>query len=146
MATSGLIWLLTLASWLIAGAVFLVAGSADGSIAELVVIGGLAVVAVLATIGWGALVARRRATRWLWPAALAGTTVQMMTYVIAMLAAPQSPGSADNDTAAGAGIVLLTIPTAVIILILLWFGAALGALSRLVVRPRQHAPGQARPR
>jgi hypothetical protein len=69
-----------------------------------------------------------------------------MTYVSAMLAAPQSPGSADNDTAAGAGVVLLTIPTAVIILILLWLGAALGALSRVIARSRQHAPVEARPR
>jgi len=139
VAMSGLIWLLTVASWALAGAVFLSFGAADGSVAALVVIGGLAVLAVLATIGWGAFVAWRGATRWLWHAAVAGTTVQMTTYVIAMLSVPQSPGSADNDTAAGAGVVLLSLPTAVIILTLLWLGAALGALSHVIARIRQRA-------
>jgi hypothetical protein len=132
LAISGLIWLLILASWLLAGTVFLAVGPVNGSIAELAVVGGLGVVAVIATIAWGAFVAWRGETRWLWPAAVAGTAVQLFFYVTAMLAAPQSPGSADNDTAAGAGVVLLAIPTAVIILTLLWLGAALGALIRIV--------------
>jgi hypothetical protein len=140
------IWLLATASWLLAGTVFLVVGAADGSTVELVVVGGLGAVAVLATIGWGALVAWRGATRWLWPAAAAGTAVQLMTYVIAMLAAPPSAGLADNDTAAGAGVVLLAIPTAVIVLALLWFGAALGALGRRIARSGRPRPVQARPR
>jgi hypothetical protein len=134
---SGLIWLVALASWLLAGTVFLAVGPVDGSVTELAVIGGLALVAVISTIAWGAFVAWRGETRRLWAAALAGTVVQLIFYVSAMLAAPQTPDSADNDTAAGAGVVLLAIPTAVVILALLWLGAGLGALIRIArARPR----------
>jgi len=147
VAITGLVWLLTVASWLLAGTVFLARSPADGpapdgSSAEFTVIGVLGVVAVLATIGWGALVARRGETRWLWPAAAAGTTVQLMTYASAMLAVPLSPGEADNDTAAGAGVVLLAVPTAAIILTLLWLGAAFGALSRVIARWRHAVRAQ----
>jgi hypothetical protein len=136
LAISGLIWLVALASWLLVGTVFLAVGPVNGSITELSIIGGLGLVAIVATIAWGALVAWRGETRWLWAAAGVGTAVQLFCYVTAMLAAPTDPGSADNDTAAGAGVVLLAIPTAVIILTLLWLGAALGALTR-VVRARR---------
>jgi hypothetical protein len=60
--------------------------------------------------------------------------VQLFTYVLAMLAAPQSPGADDNDISAGAGFVILAIPTALLLLALLWLGAAVGALSRVVRR------------
>lgn len=46
-----------------------------------------------------------------------------------MLAAPAPDGSEQN-TAAGAEVALLTVPTALIILALLWLGAGLGVLSR----------------
>jgi hypothetical protein len=132
LALSGLLWLVTVASWLIAGTVFLAVGPPGGSTTDIVVVAGLAGLAVLVTLGWGALVARRRATRWLWRAVAAGTTVQLFTYMTAMLAAPQSPGAADDDISAGAGLVVLAIPTAVLIAALLWLGAAVGALSRVV--------------
>lgn len=60
--------------------------------------------------------------------------MQLFTYLTAMLAAPQSPDAADNDISAGAGLVVLAIPTGLLILALLWLGAAIGALSRILGR------------
>jgi hypothetical protein len=63
--------------------------------------------------------------------------VQLFTYLTAMLAAHQSPGDANNDNAAGAGLVILALPTATLILALLWLGAGIGALSRIFIKPRR---------
>lgn len=135
---SGLLWLACVAGWLLAGTVFLAVSSpGDSGRVASVVIAALAAVAVLATLAWGYLVGRRRATVWLWPAAAAGTAVQLFTYVTAMLAGPQSPGDANNDTAAGAGFVILAVPTAMLTLALLWLGAGIGMLSRIFIKPRR---------
>jgi hypothetical protein len=132
------------------GAVLLgISGQDDPGTPALYVLLGLAGVAVPATVGWGFLVGRRRESRWLWAAAGLGTAALMFCYVVAMLAAPTSAdstttsaateaaaASADStqDISAGAGVVVLTVPAAVIIVALLWFGAGLGALSRRVNR------------
>jgi hypothetical protein len=137
---TGVVWLAFVASWLAAGTVFLAVSSpGDPGRSALIVIVSLAAVAALATLAWGYLVGRRRETVWLWPAAVAGTTVQLFTYVTAMLAAPQSPGDANNDNAAGAGFAILAVPTALLILALLWLGALIGALSRILVKPSRRA-------
>lgn len=131
---SGLAWLVTLAGWLLLGAVVIAVSSpADPGRFTSSLVLGLAALAVLATCFWGFLLGRRRAVRWLWPAALVGTAVEMACYVVAMLAAPASDGS-DQDIAAGAGLVVVTIPTGLVLLTLLWIGAGLGALSR-TIRP-----------
>lgn len=132
---SGLLWLAALAAWLLYGAGVLAAdgGSTPGRVAFDALV-GLAGVAVLATCAWGFLVGRRRATRWLWQAAAVGTGVQMGCYGVAMLAAP-SPDGSEQDNAAGAGMAILTIPTALILLALLWFGAGFGVLSRRIRQP-----------
>lgn len=141
LMVTGIVWLSCVASWMTAGTIFLAVSSpGDPGLEALIVIIGLAAIAVLATVAWGFLVGRRRATAWLWPAAAAGTAVQMFTYVTAMLAAPQSPRDANNDTAAGAGLVFLTIPTGILILVLLWLGAGIGALSRILLKPPRHSP------
>jgi hypothetical protein len=137
VVVSGLVWLSGLASWLLAGTVFLAVSSpGDPGRVAIVVIAILAAVAVLATLAWGCLVGRRRATVWLSPAVAAGTAVQLFTYVTAMLAAPQGPGDANNDNAGGAGLAILAVPTAMLILALLWLGAGIGALSRIFIKSR----------
>jgi hypothetical protein len=147
LVVTGLGWLAALVGWLLYGAVMLaILGEDDPGRLTVYVLLGLAAVAVLATVGWGFLVGRRRASRWLWKAAAVGTAALMFSYAVAMLAAPASADStttsaaaeaaADStqDIAAGAGVVILIVPTAVIVLALLWFGAGLGALSRRVNR------------
>jgi hypothetical protein len=126
---SGALWLTALSGWLLYGAVLLVTvGNGTPPAAAVYVLVGLAAVAAIATCVWGLIVGRRKAMRWLWPAAAVGTAVQMFWYAVAMLAAPAPDGS-EQGTAAGAGVALLTLPTALIILALLWLGAALGVLS-----------------
>lgn len=145
LVATGVVWLCGVASWLIAGTIFLAASSPDepgrgAAIVSVSVIASLAAVAVLATLAWGYLVGRRRATVWLWPAAAAGTAVELFSYATAMLAVPQSPGDANNDNAAGAGLAILAVPTALLILALLWLGAGIGALSRVVRKPTRRSP------
>lgn len=71
---SGALWLAALDGWLLYGAVLLaIVGSGDPGVAVLCVLVGLAAVAVIGTCALGLLLGRRRATRWLWPAAGVGT-------------------------------------------------------------------------
>jgi hypothetical protein len=143
LIVSGLGWLAGLVGWLLYAAVLVgISDQGDPGRPALYVLVGLAGVAVLATVGWGFLVGRRRASRWLWQAGGLGTAALMFSYVVAMVAAPASddPAESTPDTAAGAGVAVLTVPTAVIILALLWFGAGLGALSRRISHGRQPTP------
>lgn len=134
------LWLIALSAWEFV-AIGLLIGSppaprgpvSPGVRTDLQVIAGLGCLAVLATIGWGALVGHRREFYWLWIAAAAGTAVLLFGYVVAMLASPSTSG-ADNDNAAGAGVVILAIPTAAAVITLLWLGAGIGALSRRLQR------------
>jgi len=136
LVSSGIVWLCLLGSWLLVGTILLAASApGDITVAEGIVIASLAALALIATVSWGAFLGRRRATIWLWPAAAVGTAVELFFYVTAMLAAPVVDGAADQDTAAGAGLALLAIPTALLILVLLWLGAGIGCLSRVIKRP-----------
>jgi hypothetical protein len=134
LVLSGLGWLAGLVSWLLYGAVVVGIDGPDepGRPAAYVLV-GLAGFAVLATGAWGFLVGRRRALRWLWRAAALGTAAQLFCYVVAMLVAPSSDASTE-DIAAGAGVAILAVPTALITLALLWFGAGVGVLSRRISR------------
>jgi hypothetical protein len=136
LTITGTAWLIASGAWLAVTTVILAVTSPQepGRTAgiTIVVFGSLA---VLATLAWGCLVGRRAATGWLWQAAAIGTGVQVLFYVTAMLAAPTTTNGQDNDTAAGAGIVIIALPTAATILLLLWTGAAVGALSRKL-KPR----------
>lgn len=129
LVVTGLGWLVAFTGPLLYATVFIaINGPADPSTLAVYVLVGLAAIAVLATGAWGFLVGRRRALRWLWRAAAIGTAAQIFCYVLAMLAAPSSDGSAQDD-AAGAGLAILTVPTALVTLTLLWLGAGVGALS-----------------
>lgn len=73
-----------------------------------------------------------RADRWLFVGALTLYVwgLFMFGYVAAMLMMPVTPGAADDDTAAGAGVVLLAVPALLIVAILVGLGAGAGALVR----------------
>jgi hypothetical protein len=132
LTITGLVWLIASAAWLVVATVLLAVSAPetpDRTAGIIILVFGA--LGALATAAWGCLVGRMAATRWLWQAAAIGTGVQLFFYVTAMLAAPSTDGDS-NDTAAGAGIVILTMPTAVLILLLLWMGAAIGALSRKI--------------
>jgi hypothetical protein len=142
LLATGPVWLVSLSAWVfVASALLLPKAStgtrmtARGVQGDLEIVLGLACFAVAATIAWGALLGRRRAFHWLWIAAAVGTFTLMFGYVVAMLASPQQNVGADNDNAAGAGVAILTIPTAAAVLALLWLGAGIGLLSRVMWRP-----------
>jgi hypothetical protein len=134
LVVSGVGWLAGLVGWLVYGTVIIaISGPDDPGEPAAIVLVSLAGLAVLTTGAWGFLVGRRRALRWLWPAAAVGTAAQLFWYAVAMLAAPSSDGS-DQDLGAGAGVAILTVPIALITAALLWFGAGLGVLSRRLRR------------
>jgi len=128
LVNSGLAWLLALSSWVLTGFVFAAfIGSASPAALVNYLMIALAAVPVLATCAWGFLVGRRRATRWLWPAAALGTGTELGCYVLAILATPDQSGT--DDLSAGAGVAILAVPVGLAILALLWLGAGLGLLS-----------------
>lgn len=91
---------------------------------------GVTVVGALVTSGW--LGTRRRWVQvLLFAAALTGALLAW--YVAAMLAVPIPAGQPDTqDDAAGAGVVLLAVPTVLLVAVLCSVGAGVGALvSRL---------------
>lgn len=95
------------------------------------------VVGLLVTAGW--LAARRR-----WPGVLVlvlGVTGAVLAwYVAAMLAVPVPPGQPDiQDDAAGAGLVLIAVPTFGIAAALTGIGAGVGVLVRNFGERRDHA-------
>ncbi len=63
-------------------------------------------------------------------------TLVLAWYVSAMLMTPADSGS-DNDTAAGAGLVILAVPTLLAVVVLTTTGAGLGALARTVSQRRR---------
>jgi hypothetical protein len=141
LLVTGAAWIVCLSAWMVVGFALIAAGPPDVGVVNdqqrsgLEIMAGLAAFAVLTTIVWGALVGRRREHYWLWLAGAAGTGVLMLGYAMAMVGAP-TDGAADNDNAAGAGVAIFILPTAAIVLGLLWLGAGIGLLSRLIVRSR----------
>jgi hypothetical protein len=70
-----------------------------------------------------------RARRWTYVCALTGYVwvLLLALYVVAMLAAPP-PGASDNDTAAGAGLVILALPLFLVVSAFVGIGAGAGRL------------------
>lgn len=127
---TGIIWALALGIWLLAAAAFVATAlPGDPGPPAVGVVLTLAGIAALGTLVWGFFLGRERQTRWIWFAALIGTAVELFGYASVMLAAPNADGN-DQDTAAAAGAVIVSIPTMLLILALLWTGAGLGILSR----------------
>ena len=73
-----------------------------------------------------------RAGRWVFVGALTLYVwgLLMVGYVAAMLMMPVTPGMADDDTAAGAGVALLAVPALLVVAVLVGLGAGAGALVR----------------
>jgi hypothetical protein len=90
----------------------------------------LAIVGVLATVTFGALVALHHAWTVIPIASIFGTMVLVFWYVIAFVALEPSNPQADNQ--AGAGVAILGIPTFAAIAMLLVVGAAPVCISRLI--------------
>lgn len=124
----GVGWLAPLAGWLIVAAVQLVADyPASPSSTQTGVVVVLAGLALAATAGWGFVLGRHRLWAWIWVTVPVGMVVEMDFYVVAMLAVP-GPNGESQDTAASAGLVILTAPTALLLLGLLWLGAGASRL------------------
>jgi hypothetical protein len=145
------IWMISLSAWLFVATALLTSsgiargGSVSSGVrSDLKIVAGLACFAVVVTVIFGAAIGRRREFYWLWFVGGGGTATLLVGYVVAMLATPPTSGSGDNDNAAGAGLVIWTIPTAVVVLTLLWLGAGLGfattrRLNRRTPDPDRHA-------
>ena len=121
-------WIVLLAGWLIVAAVQLVADyPASPSSTQTGVVAGLAGLALAATAGWGFILGRHRLWAWIWISVPVGTVVEMVFYEMAMLAVP-GPNGESQDTAASVWLVILTVPTALLLLGLLWLGAGASRL------------------
>lgn len=127
----GLIWTFLLAAWIPAVAAWISATDPQPS-TPLVFTVLLSLVSIVAigTAAFGFLVPHKTQIGWIWAAAVSGTAAQLVGYVVGMLEAPQPNGS--EDIAAGAGLVILFLPTSAIVLALLWMGAGLELIARIV--------------
>ncbi|WP_415854025.1 hypothetical protein [Sinomonas sp. G460-2] len=90
----------------------------------------------IATAAVGFLFGATTQLRWVWFAAILGTWAQLAGYVVSMLMQPQ-PGGVEDD-AAGAGVVIFSMPVLLAVTGLLWAGAGAGWLVR-VARRRMRA-------
>ena len=123
-------WLILLGSW---APVLLVLAHADRlttSGKQLVVL--LACVSVLSTVGFGLVLAQRRRWAEVVIAAVLGTGVLAVWYVVAMLANPQPDGA--EDIAAGAGLAIFALPALLVVLAMLAAGCLAGRALHAVRR------------
>ncbi|HEY8700985.1 MAG TPA: hypothetical protein VIM08_08490 [Arthrobacter sp.] len=120
----GLIWIFFLAAWIPATA-------PQPSTSEIFTVRlTLVSIVALGTAAFGFLVAHKTQIRWIWAAATLGTAAQLVGYVAGMLEGPQPNGT--EDIAAGAGLDILFLPTSIVVLALLWIGAGLELIVRVV--------------
>ncbi|WP_139283313.1 hypothetical protein [Raineyella antarctica] len=129
----GLIWMFMLAAWMPIAVMVAPPSRGFGSNTFPVIL-ALAAGAMLATVTVGFVVGRWWQLRWIWVAVVAGSAAQLFGYVVSMLDSPDPDGT--QDIAAGAGVVILGLPTALAIAALLWLGAGLGLAIRVVHRRR----------
>lgn len=118
----GASWLVLLGAWL-AFLVIAAGGTSDlpdWAAAPTIV---LAAIAVLATLGWGAVLGKLKAWRTLAKSAPVGAAVLCFWYVVAMI----SSNDPTADDAAGAGLVLLGVPALIVVVLLLGIGGGLAA-------------------
>ena len=115
-------WLLLLGAWL-AFLTFAAGGTSDlpGWAAAPAIV--LAAIAVLATLGWGAVLGKLKAWRVLAGSAPVGAAVFGFWYVVAMI----SSNDPTADDAAGVGLVILGVPVLVLVALLLGIGGGLAA-------------------
>lgn len=83
----------------------------------------LVAIAVLATLGWGAVLGQLSAWRTLAKSAPAGAAVLYFWYVVAMV----SSNDPTADDAAAVGLVVLGVPAVIVVALLLGIGGGLAA-------------------
>jgi hypothetical protein len=129
------VWIVLLVAWI--PAIYVLA-PAHGvlSSGSLSIVAAFLAAALGATVVWGGLLGYRRDRRSLILSALVGTSILMGCYVVVTLGPPTTADTAGNDNTAGAGVVLLTIPTLLGMAVLLGTGAILGWLIWRVRTPR----------
>lgn len=130
-----LLWMAVLVAWV--PGLIIVAKTTGGATlhgSQLAVPGVLAAAAVIGTVAFGFVLGRRKLWSQLAFAPIPGAAALLFWYVVAVVAL--APARDSGDTTAGAGVVFLVIPTAVLLAILLWFGGGSAwALRRLSRRP-----------
>ncbi|MGZ4473668.1 MAG: hypothetical protein ACXVXM_17025 [Nocardioidaceae bacterium] len=77
----------------------------------------------MSTVGCGLALALLRRWTWILVAAPVGTGVLLTWYVVAMLASPDP----NADIEAGAGLVIIAVPTLALVSLLLMVGGGIGA-------------------
>lgn len=133
---AGVLWLALLGLLLPITEVF-AGASATSSLTEQkfsAVIAGMAGVAIVATLVWGALLGYRRVWWLLLASASIGTWILAFGYVFSMivLADPADPTS---DNGAAVGLIILGVPAFVVVTLLLVVGGTVGEVLRFL---RQH--------
>jgi hypothetical protein len=93
----------------------------------LVAVGALA---VLSSVGWGAVLALLRGWRWLGPSLLAGTWVLLAWYLVAVF----TVNDPSSDNLAAVGLVIISVPTLLLVAVLLSVGFGIGAAYRRIFR------------
>ncbi|MCW2938557.1 MAG: hypothetical protein JWN00_1542 [Actinomycetia bacterium] len=129
-----LVWLVVLGVWVpVAVGMARPTPQPALSTSGLVTVEALAGLGVAFTVGWGALLGRRRAWLQLVASVALGAGLLLFWYVYAMIVLA-GPADATADNAAGAGVAILAVPSAVVIALLLMLGCGVGEGARLVAR------------
>jgi hypothetical protein len=138
LAVGATLWLMLLGAWMPVLIALAHTGPLTTNGRQIAV--SLGCVSVVSTIVFGVVLGRKRRLAEVVVGAVLGTTVLLTWYVVAMLADPHPDGT--EDTAAGAGLVIFSVPTFLVVFILLVTGFAarrtLGmvASKRAATKPR----------
>lgn len=123
LSVRGAVWLTVCAAWLPIAALVLTSRDGNPTRDSVVVAAIVAGVGLLVLPAGGLVLARDREPWRFWVLWLAGTGANLVGYLGAMLTVPDQPG---QDDAAGAGLVILSVPVAVTIAALIALGLGIG--------------------
>ena len=125
------VWLIALAAWLPVTVAILIAmdPARRGGHSDDIAIVTSIVVAVALCLAWGFMLGWVRYWTQVLLSTALGSVAVLVSYVGAMIAAA-SPTDTTVDNAAGAGVVIIAVPTFAVLAVLLAVGAGLGRLAR----------------
>jgi hypothetical protein len=128
------IWLLVWGAWFpISAVVLLVVDPSPNDMATAVwILAVPAGVGLTATLSWGFALGLRRLWRQLGLSIVLGTAVLMAGYVLAFMISDASDPQPGGDDAAGAGLVILSVPVAITVAATLALGAATARLGQVL--------------